>query len=210
MEANAPAAATAAAAAEVVEHSPAQELAQLARSAGVSVGNSRMRKVRRTLLLALGLGLIRAGVDERDAVDGPLPVTFYDRPCAAGGARPARLPAARGRPLRPRWASELGERLGRTVVVGRGAGGQVLASRSQVGVLLGLGKAHRQRERGHEGQVVLVKCEDPALRAARLALLGRLREGFLRVADFSLAVGARPGPAGRKARRAGGGGVTAQ
>jgi glycyl-tRNA synthetase beta chain len=33
---------------------------------------------------------------------------------------------------------------------------------------------------------VLVKCEDPALRAARLALLGRLREGFLRVADFSL------------------------
>jgi glycyl-tRNA synthetase beta chain len=33
---------------------------------------------------------------------------------------------------------------------------------------------------------VLVKCEDPALRGARLALLGRLQKAFLRVADFSL------------------------
>ena len=33
---------------------------------------------------------------------------------------------------------------------------------------------------------VMVKCEDPALRAARLALLHRLRKTFLRVADFSL------------------------
>jgi len=33
---------------------------------------------------------------------------------------------------------------------------------------------------------VMVKCEDPALRAARLALLHRLRRAFLRVADFSL------------------------
>jgi glycyl-tRNA synthetase beta chain len=33
---------------------------------------------------------------------------------------------------------------------------------------------------------VMVKCEDPALRAARLGLLHRLRQAFLRVADFSL------------------------
>ncbi len=33
---------------------------------------------------------------------------------------------------------------------------------------------------------VMVKCEDPALRGARLALLHRLRRAFLRVADFSL------------------------
>ena len=33
---------------------------------------------------------------------------------------------------------------------------------------------------------VMVKCEDPALRAARLSLLHRLRRSFLRVADFSL------------------------
>ncbi len=32
---------------------------------------------------------------------------------------------------------------------------------------------------------VMVKCEDPALRAARLSLLHRLRKVFLRVADFS-------------------------
>jgi len=31
-----------------------------------------------------------------------------------------------------------------------------------------------------------VKCEDQALRAARLSLLHRLRQAFLRVADFSL------------------------
>jgi glycyl-tRNA synthetase beta chain len=33
---------------------------------------------------------------------------------------------------------------------------------------------------------VMVKCEDPALRAARLSLLHRLRQAFLRVADFSV------------------------
>jgi len=33
---------------------------------------------------------------------------------------------------------------------------------------------------------VMVKCEDPALRAARISLLHRLRQAFLRVADFSL------------------------
>ena len=33
---------------------------------------------------------------------------------------------------------------------------------------------------------VMVKCDDPALRAARLSLLHRLRRAFLRVADFSL------------------------
>jgi glycyl-tRNA synthetase beta chain len=33
---------------------------------------------------------------------------------------------------------------------------------------------------------VMVKCEDPALRAARLSLLHRLRKAFLKVADFSL------------------------
>jgi len=33
---------------------------------------------------------------------------------------------------------------------------------------------------------VMVKCEDPALRAARIALLRRLQGAFLRVADFSL------------------------
>ena len=33
---------------------------------------------------------------------------------------------------------------------------------------------------------VMVKCEDPALRSARLSLLHRLRQAFLRVADFSL------------------------
>ena len=33
---------------------------------------------------------------------------------------------------------------------------------------------------------VMVKCEDPALRAARLSLLHRLRQAFQRVADFSL------------------------
>ena len=33
---------------------------------------------------------------------------------------------------------------------------------------------------------VMVKCEEPALRAARLSLLHRLRKAFLRVADFSL------------------------
>jgi len=33
---------------------------------------------------------------------------------------------------------------------------------------------------------VMVKCEDPGLRAARLALLHRLQRAFLRVADFSL------------------------
>jgi len=33
---------------------------------------------------------------------------------------------------------------------------------------------------------VMVKCDDPALRAARLSLLHRLRQSFLRVADFSL------------------------
>ena len=33
---------------------------------------------------------------------------------------------------------------------------------------------------------VMVKCEEPALRAARLSLLHRLRKTFLRVADFSL------------------------
>jgi glycyl-tRNA synthetase beta chain len=33
---------------------------------------------------------------------------------------------------------------------------------------------------------VMVKCDDPALRAARLSLLHRLRQAFLRVADFSL------------------------
>jgi glycyl-tRNA synthetase beta chain len=33
---------------------------------------------------------------------------------------------------------------------------------------------------------VMVKCEDPELRAARLALLRRLQGAFLRVADFSL------------------------
>jgi glycyl-tRNA synthetase beta chain len=33
---------------------------------------------------------------------------------------------------------------------------------------------------------VMVKCEDPNLRAARLSLLHRLRQAFLRVADFSL------------------------
>ncbi len=33
---------------------------------------------------------------------------------------------------------------------------------------------------------VMVKCEDPVLRAARLSLLHRLRKAFLRVADFSL------------------------
>ena len=32
---------------------------------------------------------------------------------------------------------------------------------------------------------VMVKCEDPTLRAARLSLLHRLRLAFLRVADFS-------------------------
>ncbi len=32
---------------------------------------------------------------------------------------------------------------------------------------------------------VMVKCEDPKLRAARLSLLDRLRQAFLRVADFS-------------------------
>lgn len=32
---------------------------------------------------------------------------------------------------------------------------------------------------------VMVKCEDPKLRAARLSLLHRLRQAFLRVADFS-------------------------
>lgn len=32
---------------------------------------------------------------------------------------------------------------------------------------------------------VMVKCEDPALRGARLSLLHRLRKAFLRVADFS-------------------------
>ena len=32
---------------------------------------------------------------------------------------------------------------------------------------------------------VMVKCDDPALRAARLSLLHRLRQAFLRVADFS-------------------------
>jgi len=32
---------------------------------------------------------------------------------------------------------------------------------------------------------VMVKCEDPQLRAARLSLLHRLRKAFLRVADFS-------------------------
>ena len=32
---------------------------------------------------------------------------------------------------------------------------------------------------------VMVKCEDPVLRAARLSLLHRLRQAFLRVADFS-------------------------
>ncbi len=32
---------------------------------------------------------------------------------------------------------------------------------------------------------VMVKCEEPALRAARLSLLQRLRQAFLRVADFS-------------------------
>ncbi len=34
-------------------------------------------------------------------------------------------------------------------------------------------------------KAVMVKCEDPELRAARLALLHRLRQAFLRVADFS-------------------------
>ena len=33
---------------------------------------------------------------------------------------------------------------------------------------------------------VMVKCEDPALRAARLSLLHRLRKAFLKVADFRL------------------------
>nr|WP_279341135.1 glycine--tRNA ligase subunit beta [Geothrix sp. SG198] len=33
---------------------------------------------------------------------------------------------------------------------------------------------------------IMVKCDDPALRAARLSLLHRLRQAFLRVADFSL------------------------
>jgi glycyl-tRNA synthetase beta chain len=33
---------------------------------------------------------------------------------------------------------------------------------------------------------VMVKCENPALRGARLSLLHRLRQAFLRVADFSL------------------------
>jgi glycyl-tRNA synthetase beta chain len=33
---------------------------------------------------------------------------------------------------------------------------------------------------------IMVKCEDPSLRAARLSLLHRLRQAFLRVADFSL------------------------
>jgi glycyl-tRNA synthetase beta chain len=33
---------------------------------------------------------------------------------------------------------------------------------------------------------VMVKCEDPALRTARLALLRGLQKSFLRVADFSL------------------------
>jgi len=33
---------------------------------------------------------------------------------------------------------------------------------------------------------VMVKCEDPVLRAARIALLRRLQGAFLRVADFSL------------------------
>ena len=32
---------------------------------------------------------------------------------------------------------------------------------------------------------VMVKCEDPALRATRLSMLHRLRAAFLRVADFS-------------------------
>ena len=32
---------------------------------------------------------------------------------------------------------------------------------------------------------VMVKCEDPSLRGARLSLLHRLRRTFLRVADFS-------------------------
>ena len=32
---------------------------------------------------------------------------------------------------------------------------------------------------------VMVKCEDQALRGARLSLLHRLRQAFLRVADFS-------------------------
>jgi len=33
---------------------------------------------------------------------------------------------------------------------------------------------------------VMVKCEEPQLRAARLSLLHRLRQAFLQVADFSL------------------------
>ncbi|WP_243316519.1 glycine--tRNA ligase subunit beta [Geothrix paludis] len=33
---------------------------------------------------------------------------------------------------------------------------------------------------------VMVKCDDPALRAARLSLLHRLRQAFLRIADFSI------------------------
>ena len=33
---------------------------------------------------------------------------------------------------------------------------------------------------------VMGKCEAPAMRAARLSLLHRLRQSFLRVADFSL------------------------
>ncbi len=35
-------------------------------------------------------------------------------------------------------------------------------------------------------QAVLVKCEDPTLKEARLTLLDRLRRAFLRIADFSL------------------------
>jgi glycyl-tRNA synthetase beta chain len=58
------------------------------------------------------------------------------------------------------------------------------ASRNYVELLVGMADLAEPLEAFFTA--VMVKCEDPLLRAARLSLLHRLRNTFLHVADFSL------------------------
>jgi glycyl-tRNA synthetase beta chain len=63
-------------------------------------------------------------------------------------------------------------------------GAPLIAARDYVGLLKRL--AHLREPVDRYFDAVMVMAEDPAIRANRLALLGRLRSAFLRVADISL------------------------
>ncbi|HEX7768996.1 MAG TPA: glycine--tRNA ligase subunit beta, partial [Dokdonella sp.] len=66
-------------------------------------------------------------------------------------------------------------------------GAPLLATRDYVGLLTRLARLREPVDRYFDA--VMVMADDPAVRANRLALLGRLRNLFLRVADISLLPG---------------------